>query len=80
MDWTKEYCGVQHLNGLKPVSAGGPIRQITINKYNDKFVEVYALGPAGFTPIWEQTTKTVDEAKRAGEEFARKLKAFTQEE
>ena len=69
--WTKPYCGVQHLNELT-----GGIRQITLTNYGPlesggDLVEVWALGPQGFTPIWEDKASTVAEAQAKGEAYAR---------
>ena len=73
MPWSKPYYGVQHLDGLT-----GGIRQITLTNYGPlesggDFVEVWALGPAGFTPIWEETASTVTEAQAKGESYARSM-------
>ena len=72
--WTKPYYGVQHLDGLIR-----GIRQVTLTDYGPRadgsgnFVEVWALGPAGFTPIWEETASTVTEAQAKGETYARSM-------
>jgi len=67
MTWTKPYYGVSHLNGLQ-----GGIRQITLTD-RGPFVEVWALGPQGFTPIWEEQASTVTEAQAKGEAYARMM-------
>jgi len=67
MSWTKPYYGVQHLNGLIR-----GIRQITLTDYGS-FVEVWALGPSGFTPIWEEQASTVTEAQEKAESYARSM-------
>ena len=68
--WTKPYCGVQHLD--EPLRG---IRQITLTNY-ETFVEVWALGPQGFTPIWEERTNTVNEAQEKAEAYARSMGAL----
>ena len=67
MPWTKPYYGVQHLEGL---TRG--LRQITLTDYGP-FVEVWALGPEGFTPIWEERVSTVTEAQEKAEKYARSM-------
>lgn len=66
MRWTHPQHGVQHLIDVEIKG----IRQITLCAYGG-FVEVYALGPVGFTPIWEYDAETVAEAMTKGEAYAR---------
>lgn len=68
MRWTQPHHGVQHLEGIE---AKG-IRQITLCAYGG-FVEVYALGPVGFTPVWEEDADTIPEAMTKGEAYARQF-------
>lgn len=65
MQWTKPFYGVQHLR----IQKGKSLRQITLEKY-ETFVRVYALGPEGFTALWEQWHDSVEKAKSAGEQYA----------
>jgi len=66
MRWNNPYHGVQHLIDIEIKG----IRQITLCDYGG-FVEVYALGPVGFTPIWKEDADSVAEAMTKGEAYAR---------
>ena len=67
MTWTKPYYGVQHLNGL---TRG--IRQITVED-RETSASVWALGPQGFQPIWEEQCNTAADARVKGEAYAQSM-------
>jgi hypothetical protein len=70
--WTKPYHGIEHMDLARRTN----LRQVTLTARGPSVVDVFALGPHGFTDLWRERHTTVEKAKKAAAKYARLMGAL----